>query len=62
MGRTSSAVKNRYNRKTYKTVQAMLKKELVEEWETELANDGISKAEFIRRSIEDYLRSKKGER
>ena len=61
MGKTSSAVKRRYNRKTYKEVRAMLKKELVEEWESEIAQDGISKAEFIRSAIEKYLDSKKGE-
>lgn len=52
---TSTAVKRRYNDKAYKMVRAELKKELVTEWETRLLQDGISKAEFIRRAIVKYL-------
>lgn len=55
MGKTSSAVKQRYNEKVYKQVNVQLKKELVEQWTEKLQNDGISKAEFIRNAIEEYL-------
>jgi metal-responsive CopG/Arc/MetJ family transcriptional regulator len=57
--KTSSAVKNRYNAKTYKTVQTKLKKELVEKFEEKLESDGIGKAEFIRDAITDYLGDEK---
>ena len=53
--KTSTAVKNRYNAKTYKTVQTKLKKELVERFEAKLESDGIGKAGFIRDAITDYL-------
>ena len=55
MGKTSSEVKNRYNAKVYKGISVQLKKELVSDWETKLAADGISKAEFIRKAINSYL-------
>ena len=55
MGKTSSAVKQRYNAKVYKQISIQLKKELVEEWEKKLAADGIGKAEFIRNAITLYL-------
>jgi predicted DNA binding CopG/RHH family protein len=55
VGKTSSAVKQRYNEKVYKQVNVQLKKELVEQWTEKLQNDGISKAEFIRNAIEEYL-------
>ena len=52
---TSSRVKNNWNRKHYKSVQAFLPIPLVEEWEEKLKSEGISKAEFIRKNIENYL-------
>jgi len=57
MAKTSSQVKRRYNDKTYKAVRAELKKELVEAWEAKLISEGISKAEFLRNALEDYLKS-----
>ena len=53
--RTSSAVKRRYNAKTYTRVTVELRKELVAEWEAKLAEDGMSKAEFIRQAMQGYL-------
>ena len=58
MGKTSSAVKNRYANKVYASVATKLKKELVAAWEKELAADGITKAEFIRSAIQQYLDGK----
>lgn len=55
MGKTSSAVKQRYNEKAYKQIKVSLKKDLVAEWEEKLARDGIPKAEFIRNAITEYL-------
>jgi len=55
MGKTSNAVKQRYNEKNYKQVKVSLKIELVEQWEKKLQEDSISKAEFIRSAIMKYL-------
>ena len=53
--KTSTAVKNKYNAKTYAQINIKLKKELVEKFEAKLEADGIGKAEFIRDAITDYL-------
>ena len=58
MSNTSSAVKRKYNNKVYKQIKVELKKEIVEQWEIAIKNDGISKAEFIRSAILEYLKSK----
>lgn len=55
MSKTSSKVKDKYNKRVYKPISVKLKKELVEDFEKKLTQDGISKAEFIRRSIVQYL-------
>lgn len=58
MSNTSSAVKRKYNNKVYKQIKVELKKEIVEQWEIAIKNDGISKAEFIRSAILEYLKTK----
>ncbi|HIZ83828.1 MAG TPA: ribbon-helix-helix domain-containing protein [Firmicutes bacterium] len=58
MGRTSSKVKQKYNDKVYHQVSVRLQKELVEQWESQIAQDGISKAAFIRDAIVRYLQKK----
>ena len=55
MGKTSNAVKQRYNEKNYRQVKVSLKINLVEQWEKKLQEDSISKAEFIRSAIIKYL-------
>lgn len=55
MGKTSNAVKQRYNEKNYKQVKVSLKIDLVEQWEKKLQEDAMSKAEFIRNAIVKYL-------
>lgn len=55
MGNTSSAVKRKYNNRVYKQVKVELNKELVESFENKLKSDGISKAEFFRQAIKQYL-------
>jgi len=52
---TSSKVKQRYNEKVYAQVSVRLKKDLVAAWESKLAAEGITKAEFIRSAIQQYL-------
>lgn len=45
----------KYKAKAYKQIKVEYKKELVEALEQKLKADGISKAEFFRRAILDYL-------
>ncbi|NDO18089.1 hypothetical protein FMM68_00185 [Lachnospiraceae bacterium MD329] len=56
---TSSAVKQRYNKKVYRAITIRLKKELVEEWEEAIKEDKIPKAEFLRRAMVQYLENRK---
>jgi len=55
IGRTSSAVKDRYNSKVYSEVRAKLKKELVAAWDERLKQIGETRAGFIRKAIEKEL-------
>lgn len=55
MGRTSSAVKDRYNSKVYDIVSARLPKELVAQFKAKCAAEGMSQAQIIREAIETYL-------
>ncbi len=55
---TSSAVKNRWNKAHYKQVAVQLDKNLVACWEEKLQSDKISKSEFIRNAIKEYLSEK----
>jgi len=55
MSATSWQVKARYNAKHYKTVSTQLDKELVARWEAKLATDNLTKSEFIRNAIKEYL-------
>lgn len=56
MGRTSSKVKDRYNSKVYDIVSARLPKELVSQFKSKCAEEGISQAQIIREAIEAYLK------
>ncbi len=57
-GKTSSAVKNRWNKERYKQIAVKLDKDLVTEWENAISENGITKAEFIRNAIVEYLNGK----
>ena len=50
---TSSAVKNRYNKKNYKNFRAAIKPELYERIDESLKQEGISRPEFLLRAIEN---------
>lgn len=56
MGNTSYAVQKRYRDKNLRKVSIDLKIELADKWEAKLKNDGITKAEFLRNAINDYLK------
>ena len=45
----------KYKAKAYKQIKVEYKKELVEALNEKLKQDGITKAEFFRRAIKNYL-------
>ena len=45
----------RYKAKAYKQIKVEYKREFVEAFEEKLKQDGVSKAEFFRRAIKDYM-------
>lgn len=53
--KTSSAVKNRYNKKAYDAIIARIPKELAEAFKAKCAAEGISQAQIIKKAIEDFL-------
>ena len=55
MGKTSWQVKERYNQQNYRKIQVSIEKDLVSCWEEKLKEQGISKAEFFRTAIKEYL-------
>ena len=52
---TSSAVKRRYNQKTYGAVTAYVPKDLAAALKDKCAVKGISQAQIIKKAIEDFL-------
>ena len=52
---TSSAVKRRYNQKTYGAVTAYIPKEMAEAFKKKCADDGIPQAQIIKKAIEAFL-------
>ena len=50
---TSSAVKRRYNEKSYKNFRAAIKPDLYDRIDEYLKDEGISRPEFLLRAIEN---------
>lgn len=55
MGKTSSAVKRRYNDKVYSTVRAAVPKQLAEDFRRRCAETGIPQAQVIKDAIIRFL-------
>ena len=53
--KTSTAVKARYNNKTYEQVRASIPKELAKAFKKKCADEGISQAQVIKKAVEDFL-------
>jgi predicted DNA binding CopG/RHH family protein len=53
--KTSSAVKQRYNQKTYSAVTAYLPKDLAAAFKEKCATEGIPQAQVIRKAVEEFL-------
>lgn len=52
---TSSAVKQRYNEKTYDIISARIPKELAARFKEKCAERDISQAQIIKKAIEAFL-------
>ena len=53
---TSSAVKNRYNKRVYGSVTALVPKPLAEAFKAKCAETGTPQAQVVKRAIEQFLR------
>lgn len=53
MGYTSTAVKERYNKKTYTNWQVKLRNEVFEQVESLREREGMSRAEFLKMLIKE---------
>ena len=54
--KTSSAVKQRYNEKTYGNISVFLQKDLVEAFKKKCVAEGISQAQVVREAVEEFLK------
>lgn len=52
---TSSAVKRRYNEKTYTQIVASVPKETAATFKAKCAAEGIPQAQIIKKAIEEFL-------
>ena len=53
--KTSSAVKARYNKKTYVEIRAAVPKKMGEAFKAKCATENKSQAEIIKKAIESFL-------
>ena len=53
--KTSTAVKARYNKKTYDTIRASIPKDLAEAFKQKCASTGTPQAQVIKKAIENFL-------
>ena len=52
---TSAAVKNRYNKKNYRRYNVILRFEDADRWDEYCLKNGLSKPEFIRKSLNFFI-------
>ena len=55
MGRTSTAVKARYNQKVYDVISVRVPKEMAEAFKKKSQEKGIPQAQIIKKAIEEFL-------
>lgn len=53
--KTSSAVKQRYNKKVYDTISIRVPKALAADFKAKCLADGVPQAQVIKQAIEDFL-------
>ena len=54
---TSTAVKSRYNKKTYDRISVSIPKETAAAFKEKCANEGIPQAQVIKKAIDDFLKA-----
>lgn len=54
---TSTAVKARYNKKTYGAITAYVPKDIAEAFKKKCIAEGIPQAQIIKKAIDDFLNS-----
>lgn len=55
--KTSSAVKNRYNKKVYGSIVVRVPKETAAAFKAKCAEEGIPQAQIIKKAIDEFLAS-----
>ena len=55
--KTSSEVKNRYNKKVYDSVSIKAPKELVQAFRAKCEAEGVSQSRIFKKAMEDFLKS-----
>jgi metal-responsive CopG/Arc/MetJ family transcriptional regulator len=55
IGKTSSAVHNRYRDKAYKRLEIAIKKDVAEAFELKIRQDGKTRSGWIKEKIDEYL-------
>ncbi len=53
--KTSTAVKERYNKKAYDTVMAHIPKATAQAFKEKCKSEGVSQAQIIKKAIEEFL-------
>ena len=53
--KTSSAVKNRYNKKAYDRISVAVPKGLGEAFKLKCAEPGVSQAQIVKQAVEEFL-------
>jgi len=53
---TSTAVKQRYNQKTYDVIAVRVPKDMAENFKQKCADEGTPQAQIIKKAIEDFLK------
>ena len=55
--KTSTAVKRRYNEKTYTLISASVPKETAAAFKQKCAAEGVPQAQIIKKAIDEFLKS-----
>lgn len=53
--KTSSAVKNRYNKKVYGSIIVRIPKDTAEAFKAKCLSEGVPQAQIIKKAIDDFL-------
>lgn len=55
--KTSSTVKDRYNKKVYDVIAVRVPKDMAEAFKKKSAEKGVPQAQIVKKAIEDFLRA-----